>query len=386
MRYNLPYSTVASEDLVTVQGSSAQSTGYITSGISDRKTTEEEVMNANCSPRSSISEALFHKELPEHYTVLKELGNGTYGKAVLAKCHQTKEQVALKILPKSSTKLKDFVREFNFSYYLSPHRHILDTFDVAFETTDSFVFAQEHAPCGDLFEAITPQVGLPESQAKYVAKQVASALEFMHSKQLVHRDLKPENVLIFDEKLNRVKLMDFGMTRKCNTMVRKVSSGIPYTPPEICEALKGERYAVDCSADVWAFGVLIFCCLTGNFPWELAHIKDNYYLEYIAWQKRKTVKIPSQWRRFTPRMLRLFRRILDPKLDKRGSVKEIYKYLDDDWLYKPKQDEDIHELYQDDDAAMAELTAMLESHGIETKVNKNFQEKRISEWILSTTP
>ena len=172
-------------------------------------------MNPECSPRCSFAGSLYQQELTDSYDIVKELGSGTYGRVILARCHRTNMDVALKVLPKSNAKLKDFLREFNYSYYL---------------------FAQEYASGGDLFEAITPQVGLLEPQAKNMARQVASALEFMHSKGLVHRDVKPENILMFDDKVMRVKLMDFGMTKKVGTLVRKVSQGIPYTPPEICEA------------------------------------------------------------------------------------------------------------------------------------------------------
>ena len=160
-------------------------------------------MNPSCSPRSSISETLAQWTLEEHYEVLKKLGSGTYGKVLLAQCKRTGTEVALKLLPKSTIKMKDFLREFNYSYYLSPHRSILNTFDVAFETPNSYVFAQELATCGDLFEAITPQVGLAEQHAKSMAKQIASALDFMHSKSLVHRDIKPENILLFDEQFHK---------------------------------------------------------------------------------------------------------------------------------------------------------------------------------------
>ena len=340
-------------------------------------------MRPDCSPRSSISDSLYQQDLADHYTVIKDLGSGTYGKVLLAKCRKTGTEVALKVLPKSSTKLKDFLREFNYSYYLSPHRAIVSTYDVAFETPTSYVFAQEHAPMGDLFEAITPQVGIPECHAKLVAKSVASALEFMHSKSLVHRDIKPENILLFDDKFQRVKLMDFGMTKKSGTLVRKVSGGIPYTPPEICEALKGERYTVEMSADVWAFAVLVFCMLTGNFPWELACHKDSFYTEFIHWQKRKTTKVPSQWQKFSPRMMRLFRRLMEPRPERRTSIKEVSKYFDDAWTVSPKTSQDDEPETPEVDP-MEQLNAMLQSHGIETTVNKKFREKRISEWILST--
>jgi serine/threonine-protein kinase SBK len=330
-------------------------------------------------------------ELEEHYDVIKDLGCGTYGKVVLAVCRETGTSVALKLLPKSNTKPKDFNREFYYSYYLSPHRAIVDTFDVSFETAEDYVFAQEYAPLGDLFESITPQIGLSEVVTKNVIRQLTSALEFMHSKELVHRDIKPENILVFDTYCSRIKLMDFGMTRKVGTMVKKTSGSIPYTPPEICEAVKNESYSVETSHDVWGAAVLMFCTLTGNFPWENAHRKDSYYAEFSLWQKRKTLKIPSQWKPFTPRLMRLFRKMLEPKPERRCSIREIHKYMDDTWLTRTKSrssDDDMGQAMspraQGDDRSMEELSDMLETYGIDTKVSRRFRERRIHEWLLST--
>ena len=304
---------------------------------------------------------------------------------ILAKCRQTGTQVALKLLPKSNTKLRDFQREFQLSYFLSPHASILDTYNVAFETKSSYVFAQEHAPLGDLFDAIPPQLGMRESDAKNVVKQLASALEFMHSKQLVHRDIKPENVLVMAQDFSRVKLMDFGMTRRHGTMVRKTNGSIPYTPPEVCEAVRNENILVGASADVWALAVLLFCMLTGNFPWENADIGDVYFKEFVLWQRRKTTKMPSQWRRFTPRAMKFFRKALDIKPERRCEVRELVKYLNDTWTHKPSSVNDSEEESGSSVSVdhMDELTAMLQDHGIETRVDRHLRERRISEWLLS---
>ena len=344
---------------------------------------KEATLSPSCSPRSSISETLVTLDLHACYELLDRLGSGTYGKVYLARCRKTGANVALKVTQKSSSKLKDFLREFNFSYYLSPHWAIINTYDVSFETKSSYVFAQEHAPFGDLFDAIPAQRGLSEEQVKLVARQVASALEFMHSKNLVHRDIKPENVLIFNKNLSSVKVMDFGMTKSVGTMVRKVSIGIPYTPPEICEAIKGERYLVDISADVWAFGVLLFCCLTGNFPWELACHKDSFYTEYVLWHRKRTMTQPSQWRCFSERGLRLFRRLLDIRTHKRVAIHEINKYWDDAWLHPHHSS--MLDCSTSASSRTDDVDSMLEQHGIQTRVNKSFHQQRIKEWVLTSS-
>ncbi|KAL6094800.1 uncharacterized protein ACO6RY_16136 [Pungitius sinensis] len=271
-------------------------------------------------------------EVNKYYEAIRELGKGTYGKVdlVIHKIRGTK--MALKFLKKKSTKLKSFLREYTISLYLSPCPFVINMFGIAFETDDYYVFAQEYALAGDLFDIIPPQVGLTEAVAKRCVHQVAIALDYLHCKKLVHRDIKPENILIFDRECRKVKLSDFGMTRSAGSPVKRVSGTIPYTAPELCDVSRHEGFCVHYSTDVWAFGVLLFCMLTGNFPWEKALPSDSFYQEFIRWQRRRTNMVPSQWRRFTEQALRMFRRLLSMEQDRRCSVKEVFGYFSHSWI------------------------------------------------------
>lgn len=66
--------------------------------------------------------------------------------------------MALKFLRKKTTKLKSFLREYSISLYLSPCPFIINMFGIAFETDEYYIFAQEYALAGDLFDIIPPQV------------------------------------------------------------------------------------------------------------------------------------------------------------------------------------------------------------------------------------
>ncbi|XP_053309207.1 serine/threonine-protein kinase SBK1-like [Spea bombifrons] len=276
-------------------------------------------------------------EVSKHYEVIRELGKGTYGRVDLA-IHKTKgTKMALKFLRKKTTKQKSFLQEFCISRYLSSCPYIIGVYDIAFETGEYYVFAQEYALAGDLFDIIPPQVGLSEHTTKRCIYQVALALDYLHHRNLVHRDIKPENILIFDKECRKIKLSDFGMTRIAGTTEKRVSGTIPYTAPELCEMSKHGSFLVESSIDVWAFGVLLFCMMTGNFPWEKALHLDSFYYEFLQWQKYKKAAIPSQWRKFTPHALKMFSKLLSIEPEKRCAIKDVLWYFGKMWLISKEE-------------------------------------------------
>ncbi|OCT60733.1 serine/threonine-protein kinase SBK1 [Xenopus laevis] len=271
-------------------------------------------------------------DIAKQYDTIRELGKGTYGRVDLAIHKVRGTKMALKFLRKKTTKQKSFLQEYCISRYLSACPYIIGMYDIAFETEEYYVFAQEYAVAGDLFDIIPPQVGLSEHTTKRCIYQVALALDYLHNHKLVHRDIKPENILIFDKECRKVKLSDFGMTRIAGTTEKRVSGTIPYTAPELCEMSKHNGFLVGHSIDVWAFGVLLFCMMTGNFPWEKALHLDSFYYEFLQWQRYKSAAIPSQWRRFSPHALKMFSKLLSIEPEKRCAIKDIFWYFGKTWL------------------------------------------------------
>lgn len=117
--------------------------------------------------------------------------------------------------------------------------------------------------------------------------------------------------------------------------------------PELCNIalLEGQNevtappLSVEPSLDTWAFGVVIFCILTGYFPWEFCMDSDDFYQEFAEWcrmQEKPTNEedVPSLWKRFTPNAMEMFGKILALDAEKRGTVGEVRAYAKKDWLKK----------------------------------------------------
>lgn len=105
-----------------------------------------------------------------------------------------------------------------------------------------------------------------EEKARTIVAQIGTAVEFLHSNNVVHRDLKLENLLL-DKSGSVVKLVDFGFAVKLEHKDKrlKVFCGTPsYMSPEL---VSGKEYSGFC-VDAWALGVLIFVLLLGRFPFK----------------------------------------------------------------------------------------------------------------------
>ncbi|KAK1126757.1 hypothetical protein K0M31_004380 [Melipona bicolor] len=307
--------------------------------------------------------------------------------------------MVLKALPKAYTGISDFFREFHYGLHLAAHRNIITTYDVAFETAGFYVFSQEYAPLGDLTSNVT-ETGLGELHAKRVARQLAAAVHHIHSRELVHRDIKLDNILVFRSDFSRIKLCDFGETRRTNTVVRRHNEWLPYSPPEVLQIDTDETYKALTSHDVWQFGIVLFVCLTGCLPWQKAALDDPRYTRYQNWHNAtlNIAKKPKLFQLISSRAQRMFKRLLDPKAEKRPvSVLEVNKYLEDRWLAKlgtekamnggaDERDELCPSMYSFHSSLEEknQLLHTLTTYGIETTVDRAKKKDRIREWIQAS--
>ncbi|XP_043260479.1 uncharacterized protein LOC122402033 [Colletes gigas] len=337
--------------------------------------------------------------LIDEFDILQIVGEGWFGKILLTEHRSTQTEMVLKALPKAYTGITDFFREFHYGLHLAAHKNIITTYDVAFETAGFYVFSQEYAPLGDLTSNVT-ETGLGELHAKRVARQLAAAVHHIHSRELVHRDIKLDNILVFRSDFSRIKLCDFGETRRVNTVVRRHNEWLPYSPPEVLQIDTDETYKALASHDVWQFGIVLFVCLTGCLPWQKAALDDPRYTRYQNWHNAtlNIAKKPKLFQLISSRAQRMFKRLLDPKAEKRPvSVLEANKYLEDRWLAKlgaekamnggaDERDELCPSMYSFHSSVEEknQLLHTLTTYGIETTVDRAKKKDRIREWIQAS--
>ncbi|KPJ12343.1 Serine/threonine-protein kinase SBK1 [Papilio machaon] len=334
--------------------------------------------------------------LVEEFDILQIVGEGWFGKILLVEHRASDTEIVLKALPKPYVSIRDFYREFHYGLHLSAHKNIVTTFDVAFETAGFYVFCQEYAPLGDLTSNML-DTGIGEIHTKRVAKQLAAALEHLHQRDLVHRDVKLDNILIFKSDFSRIKLCDFGETRKVQAVVRRRNEWLPYSPPEVLKLSMDSSYKALISHDIWQFGIVIFICLTGCLPWQKAAFDDPRYVSYLNWYSSANPlkKQPKLWKMVSSRAQKMFKKFIEPKEEKRATnFAELSRYLDDRWMAKGYTDRvaggDIDELcpsmysFHSDPNEKNILLRHFRDSGVEVIVDRQAKKQRIREWIQNS--
>jgi serine/threonine protein kinase/Tol biopolymer transport system component len=208
------------------------------------------------------------------YEILGKIGHG--GMATVYEARQTSMNrvVALKVLPRhlmqDDTYLQRFEREVKIVAQLE-HRNIVPVHDYGEHDQQPYI-AMRYMTTGSVTDKLA-QGPLDENTVLKIIEQVAPALDYAHSKNVLHRDLKPSNILLDDD--GGAYITDFGIARilgtegKGATITTQGVVGTPsYMSPE-----QAQGHAMDGRSDVYALGIMLYEMLTGRRPF----ISDTPY-------------------------------------------------------------------------------------------------------------
>ena len=214
------------------------------------------------------------------YEVLGPLGAGGMGEVYLARDTRLDREVAIKVLPEEladdDERLRRFEREAKTLASLN-HPNVAGIHGID-QVQDTCFLAMELVPGADLEERLR-RGALPLAEALDVCRQIAEGLEAAHEAGIVHRDLKPANIRITPEGV--VKVLDFGLAKPVGPMAESSGSsggqadsflataeGMVLGTPTYMSPEQARGKPVDRRTDIWAFGCVLFECLTGRRAFE----------------------------------------------------------------------------------------------------------------------
>ena len=245
------------------------------------------------------------------------VGSGSYGQVYLALHFLNKKYYAIKHMDKKKLfsqlhSLESIQKEIDIQSRID-HPNIVKLLYVK-ETHLSYDLVMEYASNGSLFHYIRKYKGLNENKTFSLFIQVVNAINFMHSNDLIHRDIKPENILIFEN--NIIKLCDFGWCVKLEGHQRGTFCGTTeYMSPEL---VNHQVYGKE--IDVWSLGILLYEMIHGYSPFRPNKPKFNEkdVMENIKNHNLIFGKTVSD------ECKRLIYHLLDPDINKRYTVEDIY--------------------------------------------------------------
>ncbi|KAG1927338.1 serine/threonine-protein kinase Sgk2-like isoform X1 [Pimephales promelas] len=212
---------------------------------------------------------------PTDFDFLAVIGKGTFGKVLLAKLKADGKFYAVKVLQKKvilkKKEQKNIMAERNVLLKSLKHPFLVGL-HYSFQTTEKLYFVLDYVNGGELFYHLQRERCFSEARARFYSAEVASAIGYLHSLNIVYRDLKPENILL--DYQGHVVLTDFGLCKEGIEPEGTTTTfcGTPeYLAPEV---LRKEPY--DRTVDWWCLGAVLYEMLYSLPPFYSRDVSEMY--------------------------------------------------------------------------------------------------------------
>ena len=206
----------------------------------------------------------------------------------------------------------------------------------------------EYVPGGDLGKLVQESGAIAEVYVTTIARQLVSALGYLHDNRITHRDVKPDNILIQSTNPLVVKLTDFGLSKMIDTeqtFLKTFCGTLLYCAPEVyteyssyddygnrtnrknLRPTSGERY--DHAVDIWSLGGVLFYTLTGSPPFPVRNgITYTELLDHII--KTPLNKTPLNKANVSNSGIHFLSRMIHVRPETRATIAELNWHP---WLY-----------------------------------------------------
>ncbi|XP_061895319.1 MAP kinase-interacting serine/threonine-protein kinase 1 [Entelurus aequoreus] len=205
------------------------------------------------------------------------LGQGAFAKVQGCVSLQNGREYAVKIIEKNAGHNRSRVfREVETLYQCQGNKNILELIEF-FEDHTCFYLVFEKLRGGSILTHIQNRKHFDELEASKVVRDIAQALNFLHTKGIAHRDLKLENILCENtDQVSPVMICDFdlGSGVKLSSACMPITTpelttpcgSAEYMAPEVVEVFTDEASFYDKRCDLWSLGVILYILLSGSPP------------------------------------------------------------------------------------------------------------------------
>ena len=260
-------------------------------------------------------------KIEDNYRILEKIGSGGFGEIYKVEHIKSGFLRAMKIIKKLSTENSQKEDDINFKSEITilmdiDHPNIIKIFEYYSDESNYYIITEYVSGC-ELYDFILKAKKFTEKQAAIILYQILSALNYLHSKNIVHRDVKSENILITSD-LN-IKLIDFGMSVKVDNKKLKDMVGTSYyMAPEVIR----REYGPKC--DIWSCGIIFHILLVGYPPFNGKNRTEIF--EKILKGRLHNQIDRSEWQRITPLAKDLLLKMLTYEPEDRVSAEEAIRH------------------------------------------------------------
>ena len=155
-----------------------------------------------------------------------------------------------------------FLREFELIGKIH-HPNVVEIYDLCIADDHAYI-AMEYCSRGSLKRRI--RLGMYADRAEEIMRQIAEALNAIHTVGILHRDMKPTNVLFREDE--SVALIDFGLAKQAHLKGELTGTGEIFGTPYYMSPEQGHGEALDVRSDIYSLGIIFYEMLTGSKPYE----------------------------------------------------------------------------------------------------------------------
>ncbi len=175
---------------------------------------DDTIASKNFNQNLLKKKRLYKEQTPlNEWKLVKELGDGAFGKVYQAYNEQKKQYAAAKLIEDcTDEELPEHLVEVDILTDCN-HKNIITLYDTYLYEKKLYIFL-EYCTYGAVDHIMTTlEHGLDEKQIRFIGYELLEALDYLHTQQFViHRDVKASNILL--TQAGQVKLADFGISAK----------------------------------------------------------------------------------------------------------------------------------------------------------------------------